>query len=61
MRDLARRTRRGLAAHRFLEQLVGLGAGAAVAVVLAAALLAFGTSASTSLERVYEPSSAAAQ
>lgn len=56
MRALAGRTRRGLAAHRFLEQLVGLGAGAAAVVVLAAALLAFGTSASASLERVYEPS-----
>lgn len=60
MRSLATRTRRGLAAHRVFEQLVGLGAGVLAAVVLAVTLLAFGTSASASLERVYDPASAAA-
>lgn len=59
MRQLAVRTRRRLAVHRVFDQLVGLGAGAAAAIVLAAGLLAFGASAPAALGEVYEPSSAA--
>lgn len=59
MRDLAPRVSRTLAKLRVLDLLVGLGAGVVAAVVVATVLLAFGASASATLEDAYEPSSSA--
>ncbi len=60
VRELSPRFLRRLSGQRLVDQVVGLGAGVLVAVVLAAVLLVFGTSTSNALERVYEPSSSAA-
>ncbi len=59
MRAHSPRLRRSPARRRVVDPLVGVGAGVVGALTLAASLLAFGTSASATLEDAYEPLSSA--